>query len=1179
SVWEFFWPLQVGARLVVAEPEVHRDPAQLARVMADLGVTVVHFVPSMLAVFVAEPGAARLPALRYVFASGEALPAQTAARVRALGAAGLHNLYGPTEAAVDVTYHAVTEADRVSVPIGTAVADTDLLVLDDALRPVPDGVVGELYLGGVQLARGYVARPELTAERFVARPASAGGARVYRTGDLVRRRAGDGVLEYIGRTDFQVKVRGLRIELGEIESALLDQPAVDQAAVVVHTDATVGDVLVAYVVGAGPEPVDTEALTRVLARRLPDYMVPATYVVLDEFPLGSSGKLDRKALPAPDLVAHRAEYREPATVIEAAVAAVFADLTGAERVGADDEFFGLGGNSLLATRAVARINAEYGTAVKVGDFFDASTVAAFAGIIDRAVASGTGPARPPLTAGPRPERVPLSLAQQRMWFLNRLDPGSAVDNIPAALRIRGPLDPNALAAAARDVIARHESLRTLYPEIDGVGYQRILHPDAVTIDLVPCAVAEAELPEHVVREVTTGFDVTVDVPLRLRLLRLGGDDHVLVVVLHHIAGDGFSMGPLTRDLLAAYAVRVEGGTPDWAPLEVQYADYAIWQRAVLGDEADPASLMAVQLDYWRRELDSLPTSIDLPTDRPRPAVASGRGAAQRFTIPAAVYRGVRDVAAAHRATEFMVVHAALAVLLARLSSGDDVAVGTPVAGRGEARLDDLVGMFVNTLVLRTQVDPAESFTGLLARVRETDLGAFAHADVPFERLVEVVDPVRSQAHHPLFQVMLTFQNLGHAELDLSGLNVTGVDIGAAAAKVDLQLTVAPVADGDVTAELTYASELFEAASVGVLAERFVRLLGAVVADPGVRVGAVELMSAAERSAVVAASSGAVRGVDAVTLVEVFDERVASVPDAVAVVFGEVSLSYADFDARVNRLARYLISVGVGPESLVALAMRRSVELLVGMYAVVKAGGAYVPVDPDQPAERTEYVLEVADPVVVLTTGECGFGTGRWPVVCVDSVDVSGYSSLPVVDAERVAPLRAQNAAYVIFTSGSTGRPKGVAVSHAAIVNRLVWMQAEYGLSGRDVVLQKTPFTFDVSVWEFFWPLQVGARLVVAEPEVHRDPAQLARVMADLGVTVVHFVPSMLEVFVAEPGAARLPALRLVFASGEALPAQTAARVRALGGAGLHNLYGPTEAAVDVTYHAVTEADRVSVPIG
>ncbi len=726
SVWEFFWPLQVGATLSIALPDGHRDPAYLARTMIDRAVTIAHFVPSMLAVYLAEPTAASVSTLRHVFASGEALPPQTVARFYEISSAGLHNLYGPTEAAVDVTYFA-TAADDTVVPIGEAVADTGLYVLDEGLRPVPAGVEGELYLAGVQLARGYLRRPDLTSDRFVADPFGEPGDRMYRTGDLVELDDA-GRLVYIGRTDFQVKLRGLRIELGEIESALLDHPGVRQSVVVVHSDPGLGDHLVAYLVTDGRHIERTE-LADAVRRRLPDYMVPSLFVEMDEFPLGASGKLDRKALPEPDFSSLAREYRAPSTPTEHAVIAAFEQVLGVEKFGVDDDFFELGGNSLSATRVVARINADHKVRIDVREFFDAPTAAELSSLIDTAIAAG-GDGRAPLVAQVRPERVPLSLAQQRMWFLNRFEPDSAVNNIPVAIRLSGSLDVAALQAAVSDVLGRHESLRTVYPDVDGVGYQRVLPVSEVVPDLSPVAVDPSGVVEKITDLVSAGFDVTSSVPVRVQLFELSDTEHVLALVLHHIAADGFSMGPLTRDVVTAYAARAAGSALAWEPLPVQYADYALWQREVLGSEDDPDSVVSSQVAFWRETLAGVPEQLDLPSDRPRPLVESYRGAAQQFTIGTDLRANIADLARRTGTTEFMVVHAALSVLLARLAATDDVTIGTPVAGRGEAALDDVIGMFVNTLVLRTQIDGGESFDEVLSQVRRSDLAAFGHADVP-----------------------------------------------------------------------------------------------------------------------------------------------------------------------------------------------------------------------------------------------------------------------------------------------------------------------------------------------------------------------------------------------------------------------------------------------------------------
>ena len=673
-----------------------------------------------------------------------------------------------------------------------------------------------------------------------------------------------------------------------------------------------------------------------------------------------------------------------------------------------------------------------------------------------------------------------------------------------------------------------------------------------SIDLGAERVTDDRIQAELYSFFAQGFDVTVEVPLRAKLFQVADDDFVLSFVMHHISTDGFSMGPLTRDVMVAYEARTRASVPAWAPLPVQYADYSLWQREVLGSEDDPQSMIAKQIAFWSDALADLPEQLDLPGDRPRPEIASGRGANHSFTIEPQLWSELDELAKATNATPFMVIHSALAVLLARLSATTDIAIGAPIAGRGEAELDDVIGMFVNTLVLRTEVDPSAAFTTLLASARETDLQAFAHSDLPFERLVEVLDPVRSRAHHPLFQVALAFQNLGQNSLALPGLTAAEFEIDETVAKFDLQLTISEVSEG-LSATFTYATDLFDESTVASMATRFERILAAVVADRSTIVGDVDILDSVERSLVLEGWNDTAREVGGVSVLDGFDAQVAASPDAVALSFEGVSLSYAEFDARVNRFARYLVSVGVGPESLVGVAVRRSVDLLVAVYGVLRAGGGYVPVDPDQPAERNGYVLAAASPVCVVSTSDVGFDAGVVPVVEVDVVDVSGFSDAPVSDVDRVAPLRSGNTAYVIFTSGSTGRPKGVSVSHAAIVNRLAWMQDEYGLDSSDVVLQKTPVSFDVSVWELFVPLAVGARLVVATHDGHRDPGYLASVVAAESVSMVSFVPSMLEVFVdqlvdaseatiSRLGGGGLGSLRVIFAAGEALPASVVGRV-------------------------------------
>ncbi|WP_156052498.1 non-ribosomal peptide synthetase, partial [Nocardia carnea] len=1215
SVWELWGPLLFGGSLVVVDYYVSRSPQQFLELLRTERVTVLSQTPSafyQLAEADRTAAEDRPLALRYVVFGGEAVELRrltdwverhgdgTAGRThvvdgRETASPLLVNMYGITETTVHVSYRALdaaTIAGAAGSVVGRALAGVKIYVLDERLRPAPVGVSGELYIAGVQLARGYRGRPELTAARFVADPLGAPGDRLYRSGDLARwNRSGE--LEYLGRADDQVKVRGFRIELGEIEAAILAQPGVTQAAVMVREDKPGDHRIVGYMVADAGAVLDPESVRAGAAERLPSYMVPSALVVLDRIPLTINGKLDRRALPAP--VFESAASRAVSSPIEEIVAGVFAELLGTEGIGADDDFFALGGNSLIATQVAARIGAALDTEVPVRMLFEDSTVAALAARVEQQAGAG---GRPVLAARPRPENPPLSQAQQRMWFLNRFQPDSAVDNIPIVFRMRGTLHVPAMIEAVGDVIARHESLRTVYPSQDGVGYQRVLPPTEAVPEVevrefaAGPAVADGlgtELLTAITEFVVQGYDLTVQPPARMRIYRLGADDHVLVGVVHHIAADGFSLHPLSRDLLSAYEARTAGRAPEWAPMAVQYIDYAIWQRELLGSEDDPGSLVSRQLDFWKTELAGLPDELRLST-RTRPAVASEQAATHRFVVPGELVDALNTLAKAQGTTLFMVMHSSFATLLARLSGTSDIAVGIPIAGRGERLLDDMVGMFVNTLVLRTRVDTAAPFTELLAHVRDRDLHAFAHADVPFERLVEVLNPVRSQSRQPLFQVMLAFQNLGYTELELPGLTVTGLDVELPTTKYDLVLTLSEVAaDGSgMAAEILYATDLFDESFVTGFSRRFLRLLRVVSAGPTAAVGDIELMDAVERSTVlhrwnatefpVETALTSIPGSSSMTLFSLFEAQVARTPQAVALTFDGANLSYEQFADRVHRLARWLRDAGVGTETYVALGMRRSFDLLTAVYAVVAAGGAYVPLDPDQPVDRLEYIVDTARPVCVLTSGE-DLDPAIAGQVRIDRLDLTGFAGTPLTDADRLRPLYPDNTAYAIFTSGSTGRPKGVAVSHRSVVNYLVAAHARHGIGADDVLLQRTLATFDPSVVEFFLPLQVGARLVIAHSEGHRDAAYLTRLIADEGVTIAQFVPSLLSVFLSESQPETWAGLRSIVVGGELLSGELAQRLRERTGARLHNKYGPTETTIDVTQYEVTDVETGSVPIG
>ncbi|MBO0916497.1 non-ribosomal peptide synthetase, partial [Streptomyces laculatispora] len=1183
STFEIWAPLLRGGRVVVA-PQGVLEAAVLGDAVREHGVTAV-FLTTALFNVIAETDPGAFAGLRLVCAGGELASPDAMQRVAgtAPGVRVLH-VYGPTETTTFATrYDVAADLPSGPPPIGRALDGLRSYVLDGSLSPVPPGVVGELYLAGHGVARGYIGLPGLTAARFVADPFDAGGGRMYRTGDLVRWTR-DGQIAYVARADNQVKLRGYRIELGEIEGVLACCEGVADSFAVVREDAPGDRRLVAYVVpatGARPESAD---LARAVGRSLPAYMVPSAFVLIEALPLTVNGKVDQRALPVP---AHHApgRGRAPRTAREEILCALFADVLGLDAAGADDDFFALGGHSLLATRLAARIRTALAVEVQVRAVFEHPTPTALA-----AALHGAEEARAPLErARRRPDPLPLSFAQQRLWFLNRFEGPSATYNVPMVLRLEGPLDADALQSALADVVERHESLRTVFPETDGVARQLVLDASGADLDLAPRDTDPGRLDEVLATEVAHTFDVSADLPVRARLLRLGAETHVLVLLVHHIAGDGWSLAPLARDLGDAYRARAEGEEPSWTELVVQYADYTLWQRALLGADDDPTSQAARQLDFWRTALADAPALLSLPYDRPRPAVTAYRGDAFAFPVDADTHRALADLARARGCSLFMVLQAALSVLLSRHGAGEDIPLGTAVAGRTDEALDDLVGFFVNTLVLRTDLSGDPTFEEVIDRVREFDLAAYAHQDVPFERLVDALSPVRAQNHHPLFQTMLVLQNQADTTIGLRGLTVTEQPVHTGISKFDLTFTFTESRDGagrpaGLGGVLEFSTELFARTTAHALAARLTRLLAALAADPGRRVHSAGVLDAAEQRSLERAAHGPLRAAAARTAPEAFRAQSARTPEAIAVRDGSHGLTFGELDALSDDLAHHLHGRGIGRGDLVALALEGTADQAVAMLAVVKAGAAYLPVDFEYPEARISYMLDDARPALLLTHSTLSAARNIPTVAYLALDDRAAWST------GRAAPSTAAphplDAAYVIYTSGSTGRPKGVVVTHASLVNHMAWMAGHLGLTDEDRVLARTSPSFDASVWETWLPLLHGGSTCPVPPALNHDPARLVARIREAGATLVQFVPSHLSLLLTETGPHEAPAsLRAVLCGGEPLPRSLAARAGQAWRVEVHNLYGPTETTIDATahHHRGGEADTVSgeggVPLG
>lgn len=1196
SVWELWSGLLNGGRVVIVPHRTSRSPVELLRLLVEERVTVLSQTPSAFEQLMVadrdEPELGDALRLRYVVFAGEALdPGQLTGWYRRHPDTSptMLNLYGITETTVHASFLALDAASATAggSPIGTALPDLVFHVLDESLSPVSPGGAGELYVSGPGVTLGYHGRPGLTASRFVAvvpgTPGVAPGERMYRSGDRVRRGA-DGALHYLGRTDDQVKLRGFRIEPGEIEAELRDQPGVGQAVVVLREDQPGRRRLVAYLTRAGAGTDDVpgpELLREALAARLPGYMVPAAYRVLDRFPLTVNGKLDRPALPAPT----RADSTEalvtaPRSGEEAALLEIWREVLGTENLGARDDFFAVGGDSLSAVRVLSRVRRRWGVELSPAVLFEAPTVARLAELVAETSAGRDTIAAAPAAQHSRPRRdeggaaatatqaepVPLSATQKRFWFSQVSNPAATEYNVHVGFRLRGALDETALRVAIRDLVVRHEALRLTIQTVDGAPVASVappadVRPDLTLVDLSAGPPEDGDQVQAVLhQEVGRPFDLAVGPLIRVLVVRVQSDEHLLVLALHHVVTDGWSTGLLVEELGALYRAAVAGRPGRLPTVDLRYRDYVGWQEHRESDRA-----AAADLEFWRDRLSDL-EPLQLPTDQPRPTQRSRVGAAHRFRLDPAVLTGLKELSRRHDVTLFTTLLAACQALLARHTGQQDLTLGTVIAGRDLSELESVVGPFINTLPLRTEVDGMIPFTELLGRARDTVLAAAAHPRVPFDRLVDALGAARDDDQLPLVQALVVLQNVPSRPLDLGGTAVTSLPLPRTAAVVDLTLEFVE-RDGSLEVLFEYASDLFSAAAIERLAHRLQVLLAGVVGDPTRLVADLPLVDCAERRALVRDWTGGspTAARDAGQPVHrQFADRAAEAPDAIAVSLGSEELCYAELDRRANRLAHRLRKLGVRPDRRVVLFAERTPALLVAMLAVLKAGGAYVPVDPEVPSARLRQILADTDAPVLLTGGGTYAEPGSAPVVLDLDTEPALLRDQP--DTDPGVAVHPGDVAYVIYTSGSTGAPKGAVIEHRALANLCAWHIADFGVGPQDRAAPVAGLGFDATGWEV-WPyLTAGARLDLPDRRTLDSPPLLAQWLARSGTTVTFLPTPLAEILLEEP-ALRHGRLRFLLTGGDALRRRPAADLPFT----LVNNYGPTECTVVALTGAVRPA--------
>lgn len=1151
---ELYLPLITGAQLVVARREDAMNAHALARLIDESHVTVMQATPATWKLLI-EAGWKGSNRLR-ILCGGEALSQQLAEQLFER-CAELWNMYGPTETTIWSTIKQISSGDS-NITIGRPIANTQIYVLDKTMKTLPLGVRGELYIGGAGLARGYLNQPDLTAERFIPDRFGESGARMYRTGDVARYLA-DGSVEYLGRTDHQVKLRGFRIELGEIERVINQYARVREAIVLLREDEPGDPRLVAYVVWDAPEGNGNE-LREYLRKRLPEYMLPAAIVEIEEFPLTPNGKIDRRALPAPERSRSDLEtaFQAPRTRTEQVLASIWSEILKVDQIGIHDNFFQLGGHSLLAVRVISRIRVAFGLEVPLRSFFESPTIAECADQIEKQLRDAASPQMPPLVRASRKGNLSLSFAQRRLWFLNELEGESAFYNIPWVVRLRGELDVDALREALDTIIRRHEVLRTSFTVVDGEPVQIVSGSTNLAFSIIdlthlPNTILEEEASRLRISEARQRFDLQAGPLLRAGLLRMKADDHVLCITAHHIVSDGWSIGVFVSELVELYESFLSGRTPRLHALPIQYADYTAWQRSWLDGE-----VLEQQLSYWKDRLAGIPAVLELPKDRPRPPVQTFRGATRSTQLSAELTKALNELSRQEGVTLFMTLLAAFKVLLWRYSMQDDIVVGSPIAGRKQEELEALIGLFVNTLVLRTDLSGNPSFRELLQRVREVALEAYSNQELPFEKLVEELQPERSLSYAPVFQAMFVLQNAPRAEFKLSGLTLTRMRADTNTSKLDLTLFATEI-EGNLKLAFEYNTDIFDDARIERMLEHLQEVLEGVVQKPATRIAALEILTTGERERLLVTWNQTAADLPEKSIPELFEEQVERSPDKTALVFDAEQVTYRELNRKANQLASYLRKRGVGPEVLVGVCVERSLEMVVALLGIMKAGGAYVPLDPAYPLERLQFMLENANSRLLLSQESLlkVVPESAAQVICLDRdwPEVSNESDEN--SATKPAP---ENLAYVIYTSGSTGKPKGVAIEHRSATTLLTWASGVFSPEELGGVLASTSICFDLSVFELFVPLTCGGKVLLA-----KDVLQLTNFAAANDVKLVNTVPSaMVELL-------RLGALprnlQTVNLAGEPLPSSLVDKIYEQPQIKrVFDLYGPSE---DTTYSTFT----------